>query len=133
MKTRPSPFFITLTLAVAFANGGCSSPHPIEREVRFEDAMKIEFLEDSIEVDGEPASAQQLRERIQFAHEKHGGGDRIAAVVIVRILQRAGEGRESYEKRCLRRADQVIEELRVAGVRDIRVGPLNSQRKPQAK
>ncbi|MBI3817989.1 MAG: hypothetical protein HY286_04800 [Planctomycetes bacterium] len=114
---RCSPFLYLLFM------GACAAKHPLEREVDFDRAMQFEVFESSYQIDGEPVDAANLGTVVARAHEKHGGGDRIPAVILLRLAQGADEKIDAYKKRRAHVLDAAIDALRMAGVKDIRIGP----------
>lgn len=89
--------------------------------------MIVEALDEGYRVDGVAAAAPGLRTAIAEAHERRGGGNRIAAVLLVSVTQGATEPESAFTRRRARRLDQALEELRIAGAKDINVGPLRGR------
>ncbi|MFN0207635.1 MAG: hypothetical protein ACKVS6_15115 [Planctomycetota bacterium] len=130
---KPRLLMISTTLTIALLQLCCAAPHPLEREFDFDAAMKLEVVNDGYRLNGEPVAQGALKARVDAAHLKHGSGTRRAAVIVMALVPQSGENNEQFQSRRSTRREQALDDLRMAGVLDVHLGPPVRQEPPNKK
>jgi hypothetical protein len=113
----------------------CSSPRSsIDREFPESSAIRVEVQDDSVLVDGKPATFDELGPVIDAAARARTGSDRKAALVLARFQPKPNENILVFERRKRDRMEAVQSALVAAGVRDLHIGPVaKDEKRPPAE